>query len=78
MGDGYYAFVDMTQYIEAAGYEDSAALGSYLAEEYGIAVVPGVYFSDAGANWLRFSYALPPERTPAAVAQLFKGAKSLL
>jgi aspartate aminotransferase len=78
MGDGYYAFVDMTQYIEAAGYEDSAALGSYLAEEFGIAVVPGVYFSDAGANWLRFSYALPPERTAAAVAQLFKGAKSLL
>ena len=78
MGDGYYAFVDMTQYIEAGGYEDSAALGSYLAEEYGIAVVPGVYFSDAGANWIRFSYALPPERTKAAVEQLFKGAKSRL
>ncbi|MDQ7034185.1 MAG: pyridoxal phosphate-dependent aminotransferase [Anaerolineae bacterium] len=78
MGDGYYAFVDMTQYIEAGGYKDSAELGTYLAEEYGIAVVPGVYFSDAGANWIRFSYALPPERTQAAVAQLFKGAKSLL
>jgi aspartate aminotransferase len=78
MGDGYYAFIDMTQYIEAGGYEDSAALGSYLAEEFGIAVVPGVYFSDAGANWIRFSYALPPERAAAAVAQLFKGLKSLL
>lgn len=78
MGDGYYAFVDMTRYIEAGGYTDSADLGRYLAEEYGIAVVPGVYFSDAGANWIRFSYALPPERTEAAVGQLFKGAKSLL
>jgi aspartate aminotransferase len=78
MGDGYYAFVDMTRYIEAGGYADSAALGNYLAEEFGIAVVPGVYFSDAGANWIRFSYALPPERTSAAIAQLFKGAKSLV
>jgi aspartate aminotransferase len=78
MGDGYYAFIDMTCYVEAASYTNTERLGSYLAEEFGIAVVPGVYFSDAGANWVRFSYALPPEKTQAAVAQLFKGAKSLL
>lgn len=78
MGDGYYAFIDMSRYVEAGGYVDTGALGSFLAEEFGIAVVPGVYFSDAGANWVRFSYALPPERTKAAVVQLFKGAKSLL
>ena len=78
MGDGYYAFLELSRYIEAGGYTDSAALGSYLAEDYGIAVVPGVYFSDAGANWIRFSYALPPERTEAAVKQLFAGLNSLL
>lgn len=78
MGDGYYAFIDMTRYVEAAGYKDTEGLGSYLAEEFGIAVVPGVYFSEAGANWVRFSYALPPEKTEAAIARLLKGAKSLL
>jgi len=77
MGDGYYAFIDVQKYIEAGGYEDSAALGSYLAEDYGVAVVPGVYFSDAGKNWVRFSYALPPERTENAFKQLMDGLSSL-
>ncbi len=78
MGDGYYAFIDMTRYVEAGGYEDTAALGQYLAEEHGIAIVPGVYFSQAGANWVRFSYAQPPERTRAAIDRMFEGLKSLL
>lgn len=78
MGDGYYAFIDMSRYVEAGGYADTGELGTFLAEEFGIAVVPGIYFSEAGANWVRFSYALPPEKTQAAVAQLFKGVKSLL
>jgi len=77
IGDGYYAFIDVSEYVEAGNYKDSEALGSYLAEEFGIAVVPGVYFSPAGANWVRFSYALPPQRTQAAVDQLFVGLKSL-
>ena len=77
IGDGYYAFINVSEYVEAGNYKDSEALGSYLAEEFGIAVVPGVYFSPAGANWVRFSYALPPERTAAAVNQLFTGLKSL-
>ncbi len=78
LGDGYYAFIDTTHYIEAAGYPDSDKLGAYLAEEYGVAVVPGIHFSQAGAMWVRFSYALPPERTELAAKQLFKGLKSLL
>ncbi len=78
MGDGYYAFIDMTRYVQAGGYADTAGLGSYLAEEHGIAVVPGAYFSQAGANWVRFSYALPAERTRAAVQRFFEGANSLL
>lgn len=76
IGDGYYAFIDVSQAIEAGGFEDSAALGSTLAEDFGIAVVPGVFFSNAGANWVRFSYAQPPERTEKAVARFFEGLKS--
>jgi len=76
MGDGYYAFIDVSSAIEAGGLQDSEALGSTLAEDFGIAVVPGVFFSQAGANWVRFSYAQPPERTEKAVARFFEGLKS--
>lgn len=78
MGDGYYAFINVAEYIGAAGYQDSEALGSYLAEEHGVAVVPGAFFSSAGAEWIRFSYALPPERTQATVDRLYEGLKALL
>lgn len=78
LGDGYYAFMDVTRYIEAAGYESSEQLGGYVAEEYGVAVVPGIYFSDAGANWVRFSYALPPEKTQKAIEQFMTGLQSLV
>ncbi len=77
MGDGYYAFIDCTPYIQAGGLKDSEALMSYLAEDYGVAVVAGVYFSDAGANWVRFSYALPPEKTTGAFQQMLKGFQAL-
>jgi aspartate aminotransferase len=84
MGDGYYAFIDITRYIEngkrpdGSTFKDSGDLGAYLGEMFGITVVPGVYFSDAGANWVRFSYALPPEITEKAAARLFEGLNSLL
>lgn len=78
MGDGYYAFIDCAPYIEAGGLADSEALLTYLGENHGVAVVPGVYFSQAGANWIRFSYALPPETAQGAVDRLFTGMKSLL
>jgi aspartate/methionine/tyrosine aminotransferase len=77
LGKGYYAFLDMTQWIENAGYADSAELGATLAERYGIAVVPGVYFSDFGKNWIRFSYALPPEVTEGALERLWQALSSL-
>ncbi|HLU08189.1 MAG TPA: aminotransferase class I/II-fold pyridoxal phosphate-dependent enzyme, partial [Oceanobacillus sp.] len=41
MGDGYYAFIDCTPYIEAGGLKDSEALLTYLGENYGIAIVAG-------------------------------------
>lgn len=77
IGDGYYAFIDVGDYVRAGNYESSEELGNYLAEEFGIAVVPGIYFSEAGSDWVRFSYALPPERTQAAVEQFFTGLHSL-
>lgn len=77
MGDGYYAFIDCTPFIEAAGYPDSEDLSTYLAEKYGVAIVAGVYFSQAGANWVRFSYALTPERTQAAADRFLEALNAL-
>ncbi len=73
MGDGYYAFIDCTPYIEAGEFIDSADLGKHLGETFGVSVVPGVYFSDAGKNWVRFSYALPPDETQGAANRLLDG-----
>lgn len=84
MGDGYYAFIDLTKYIEngkkpdGTGFTDSADLGAYLGENFGVTVVPGVYFSDAGKNWARFSYALPPQKTAKAIERFFEGLNSTL
>jgi aspartate aminotransferase len=78
MGDGYYAFIDVSRYLEAKGWADSAPFGEYLAEEHGIAVVPGVFFSAAGGQWVRFSYAQTPEVSEKAIARFFEGAKTLL
>lgn len=75
-GDGYYAFIDVERWIKAKGFEHSEGLGALLAEEFGIAVVPGVFFSPAGQDWIRFSYALPPERTAAAVQRLHEALQS--
>jgi aspartate/methionine/tyrosine aminotransferase len=77
MGDGYYAFIDCTPYIGAGKLGDSEGLMTYLGEQFGVAVVAGIYFSDAGANWIRFSYALPPEKTEGAAKRLFEGLNSL-
>ncbi len=77
MGDGYYAFIDCAPYIEAGGLNGSEGLLQYLGEQYGIAIVAGKYFSDAGENWVRFSYALPPATTAGAVKRLFEGLNAL-
>jgi aspartate/methionine/tyrosine aminotransferase len=76
LGNGYYAFMDVGPWLDRAGMPDCAELGSVLAERFGIAVVPGVYFSEFGSRWIRFSYALPPERTRAATARLWEGLSS--
>jgi aspartate/methionine/tyrosine aminotransferase len=78
MGDGYYAFIDCTRFLEAGGLQNSEELLKYLGENYGVVVVPGMYFSDAGTSWVRFSYALPPDITLGAAARLFEGLNALL
>ena len=77
LGKGYYAFLDMGPWLDTTGMEDTAALGSVLAERFGLAVVPGVYFSGFGKRWIRFSYALPPATTAAALERLWEGLSAL-
>jgi aspartate/methionine/tyrosine aminotransferase len=78
LGKGYYAFIRVDQWLKAKGWESSEPLGAYLAEEYGLAIVPGVFFSVYGGNWIRFSYATPPERTAGAARRLKEGLDALL
>lgn len=70
MGEGgYYAFIDCTPAIERGGFKDSEPFGEWVAQNYGVAVVPGSAFSTYGKNWIRFSFALPPEKTRKAIAR---------
>lgn len=78
MGDGYYAFINCAKYIQAAGYESSEQLLMHCGENFGVVFVPGIYFSEAGSDWIRFSYALPPEKTEKAIQRFFEGLQALL
>lgn len=77
LGKGYYAFINVGQWLKAKGWKDTEALGQYLAEQHGVAVVPGIYFSEFGAEWIRFSYATPVERTLGAAERLVEGLSAL-
>ncbi|HSJ86023.1 MAG TPA: pyridoxal phosphate-dependent aminotransferase [Anaerolineales bacterium] len=77
IGKGYYAFLHVGDYIKAKGWTDTEPLGQYLAENFGVAVVPGAYFSPFGGEWIRFSYATPVERTEGAFQRLVEGLDSL-
>jgi aspartate/methionine/tyrosine aminotransferase len=77
LGKGYYAFIQVGDWIRARGWADSEPMGQYLAEEHGLAVVPGAFFSPYGGDWIRFSYATPPERTLGAVERLVEGLNAL-
>jgi aspartate aminotransferase len=77
IGKGYYAFIHVGAWLEARGWADTEPLGQYLAEEHGLAVVPGAYFSPYGGEWIRFSYATPPERTQGAAERLVEGLGAL-
>jgi aspartate aminotransferase len=77
IGKGYYAFINVSKYIQAKGWTDSEPLGQYLAENYGVAIVPGAFFSPFGNDWIRFSYATPVDRTEGAFKRLLDGLTSL-
>jgi aspartate/methionine/tyrosine aminotransferase len=77
LGNGYYAFLDVGPVLDRAGLDDSADLGTVLGERFGLAVVPGVYFSEFGSRWLRFSYALAPETTRGATERLSEALSEL-
>ena len=77
IGKGYYAFMNVGEYVKAGGLADSEPLGQYLAENHGIAIVPGAFFSPFGNDWIRFSYATPAERTEGAFKRLVEGLESL-
>jgi aspartate aminotransferase len=77
IGKGYYAFINVGEFIKAKGWADSEPLGQYLAENFGVAVVPGAFFSPFGNDWIRFSYATPVERTQGAFKRLVEGLNSL-
>jgi aspartate/methionine/tyrosine aminotransferase len=70
IGQGYYAFINVEQYIKAKGMKDSAELGIWLARNHGLAIVPGIYFSEAAADWVRFSYATKPADARANIEKL--------
>src|SRR5258708_1260776 len=74
---GYYAFINCADGLVRGGMDDTEAFGSYIAENFGVAVIPGIHFSDAGKNWVRFSYALPPEKTAKALARFDEAYHSL-
>ena len=77
IGQGYYAFIKVADALKGKGWADSEPMGQYLAEEYGVAVVPGAFFSPYGGEWIRFSYATPLERTKGAAERLLTALKSL-
>lgn len=77
IGKGYYAFMSVADFVRVKGWADSEPLGGYLAENYGVAIVPGAFFSPFGNDWIRFSYATPPERTEGAFKRLVEGLNSL-
>jgi aspartate/methionine/tyrosine aminotransferase len=77
LGKGYYAFIHVGKWLSNRNWTDTESLGTFLAEEHGLAVVPGVYFSPFGGEWIRFSYATPPEKTLGAAERLLEGLNSL-
>lgn len=77
LGKGYYAFIEVGDWLRAAGWANSEPLGAYLAEEHGVAIVPGAFFSEFGGDWIRFSYATPPARTQGAAERMLEGLNEL-
>jgi len=78
LGQGYYAFINVGSWLRKKGWPDTEQLGQYLAERHGLAIVPGVFFSAYGGDWLRFSYATPAGKTMGAAQRLVEGLRELV
>lgn len=78
LGQGYYAFIHVGRWLRHKGWTDSEPLGQYLAEKWGVATVPGIFFSSFGGDWIRFSYATPVEKTLGAAKRLGEGLNAVL
>lgn len=77
LGKGYYTFINVARWLEKRGWQDTEPMGQYLAEEHGLAIVPGAYFSAYGGDWIRFSYATPPEKTIGALERLVEALSAI-
>jgi aspartate aminotransferase len=78
IGDGgYYAFIDCAEVIKRCNLPGSPELFEQVAERFGLAAVAGGFFSEAGNNWVRFSYALPVETTQKALERFDEAMRSL-
>ena len=77
LGKGYYAFIHIGRWLQMRSWNDSEPIGQYMAEEHGLAVVPGAFFSPYGGDWIRFSYATPVERTQGALERLVSALNAL-
>jgi aspartate aminotransferase len=77
LGKGYYAFIHVGEWIKARGWNDTEQMGQYLAEDHGLAVVPGAFFSPYGGEWIRFSYATPVDRTLGGLERLIEGLQAI-
>jgi len=73
LGQGYYAFINIGKWLRQKDWPHSEQLGQYLAEKRGLAIVPGIFFSIYGGDWIRFSYATPVEKTLGAAQRLVEG-----
>jgi aspartate/methionine/tyrosine aminotransferase len=69
--------VDCGDAIRRGNLPGSPELVEYMAGNFGVTVIAGSYFSDAGKDWIRFSYALPPEITAKALERFDEAMRSL-
>jgi aspartate/methionine/tyrosine aminotransferase len=78
LGQGYYAFINVGGWLRKKGWPHTEELGQYLAEQHGLAIVPGIFFSVYGGDWIRFSYATPVDKTLGAAERLLEGLNELV
>ena len=65
------------EHVVQAHLVNRSALVVAADRDHGVAIVPGAFFSVYGNDWIRFSYATPPERTKGALERLLQGLEAL-